>query len=135
MHGVRLAQGLPREAKQALPLLVLNAATMLGAEIHGRSYGGGILKMEPSEAALLPVPKPEVLVEAWRLLKPERSRLERQLEQGLWVGVAKRVDAALLVVACGVPAADVAQLYEAANELRRTRIGRDTSADGASPGP
>lgn len=134
MHGVRLADGLPREAKQALPLLALNAVTMLGAEIHGRSYGGGILKMEPSEAALLPVPKPDVLVDAWRLLKPERARLESQLQQGLWIGVAKRVDAALLVGACGVPAADVAQLYEAANELRRTRIGRDTSADGASSG-
>ena len=53
---------------------------------------------------LLPVPKPETLVEAWRRLKPDRAKLDRQLQQGLWVGVAKRVDEALLVGACGVPA-------------------------------
>ena len=50
---------------------------------------------------MLPVPKPEALVEAWRRLKPETAKLERQLGQGVWVGVAKRVDDALLVGACG----------------------------------
>src|SRR6185312_8396175 len=35
MHGIRLARGAPSDAKHALPLLALNAATMLGAEIHG----------------------------------------------------------------------------------------------------
>ncbi|MDX6720273.1 MAG: adenine-specific DNA-methyltransferase [Solirubrobacteraceae bacterium] len=132
MHGVRLREGLPADAKAALPLLVLNAVTMLGAEIHGRSYGGGILKMEPSEAAMLPVPGPEALVAAWRRLKPDRARLERKLQQGLWVDVAKRVDEALLAAACGVPARDVARLYAAAKELRRGRIGRDTHADGTN---
>jgi hypothetical protein len=134
MHGVRLREGLPRETEAALPLLVLNAVTMLGAEIHGRSYGGGILKMEPSEAAMLPVPEPAALVDAWRRLKPDRARLERTLRQGLWVDVAKRVDEALLAGACGVPARHVAQLYAAAAQLRRGRIGRDTHGDGTTPG-
>jgi adenine-specific DNA-methyltransferase len=129
MHGVTLSPDVPRFAKQALPFFMLSAATMLGAEIHGRSYGGGVLKMEPREAAELPVPKPEVLDDAWQRLKPERAKLERQLEQGLWTGVAKKVDEALLVGACGIPASEVQQLHEAAQALRRTRIGRGSRGE------
>jgi adenine-specific DNA-methyltransferase len=130
MHGVTLSGKAPSEAKRALPFLMLSAATMLGAEIHGRSYGGGILKMEPREAAELPVPRPEVLIEAWRRIKPDRAKLERQLERGLWTGVAKHVDEALLVGACGLPGGEVQQLHEAGQELRRTRIGRKTTPGG-----
>lgn len=122
MHGVRLNKDLPAETQSALPLLVLNAVTMLGAEVHGRYYGGGILKMEPREAAGLPLPAPEALVKAWHRLKPEKARLERQLSQGLWTGVAKCVDEALLQGACELPASEVAQLHSAAQELRRTRM-------------
>jgi adenine-specific DNA-methyltransferase len=124
MHGVILSKQVPREAKQALPLLMMSAVTMLGAEIHGRSYGGGILKMEPREAAQLPVPRPDVLIEAWQTIKRNRTKLERQLEQGLWTGVAKHIDEGLLVGTCGIPAHEVRQLHEAGQELRRTRIGR-----------
>jgi adenine-specific DNA-methyltransferase len=124
MHGITLSPEMPRFAKQALPFFMLSAATMLGAELHGRSYGGGVLKLEPREAAELPVPEPEVLDDAWQRLRPERGKLERQLEQGLWTEVAKKVDEALLVGACGIPASDVQQLHEAVQALRRTRIGQ-----------
>jgi tRNA1(Val) A37 N6-methylase TrmN6 len=124
MHGLTLAKTSPREAKVALPLLVLNSLSMLGAEIHGRSYGGGVLKMEPREASRLPVPRPEMLRKAWEILKPERAALDRKLRNGLWTGVVKRVDEALLQSACGLPATDAMALHDAARELRERRIGR-----------
>ncbi|MFN2616369.1 MAG: N-6 DNA methylase [Thermoleophilaceae bacterium] len=64
MHGLRLRPEATAVAREALPLLALSSVSMLGAELFGRSYGGGVLKMEPREAATLPVPGPEALARA-----------------------------------------------------------------------
>ena len=124
MHGIRVAQGLPEEVRHALPYLTLSAVTMLGAEIHGRGYGGGVLKMEPREAAGLPVPRVELLVKAWQLLLPHRDLMDEELARGDWERVAVRVDQILLGDVCGVSALDVARLHVAVQRLRSERIGR-----------
>jgi len=123
MHGIRLRDEVPGVAKIALPLLALNSATMLGAEIFGRSYGGGILKMEPREAAVLPVPNFKALERAWLLLADQRGSLDRQLGDGRWTNVVKRVDEALLVKALGLPPSEVAEIQAAARALRVRRMG------------
>lgn len=51
------------------------------------TYGGGVLKMEPCEAASLPVPMPQALEAACELLRGERSNLGRKLHAGLWRAV------------------------------------------------
>lgn len=132
MHGVRLHGDAPAQARAALPLLCLNSVTMLGAEVHGRSYGGGVLKMEPREAAALPLPGPGALATAWAELKPQKAALERQLKAGLWTEVVKRVDAAVLGTAVGLAAQDVASLLDAARGLRERRIGRSEKGECAS---
>lgn len=123
MHGIKLRTG-KREAKQALPLLVLNSVTMIGAEMHGRSYGGGVLKLEPREAASLPMPSEDALECAWQILKPERSHLDTQLRKGMWLEAVKRVDEVLLRNTLGFSAAEVAELSAAARSLRQRRMRR-----------
>ncbi len=123
MHGLRLKPTLKREAREALPLLALNSATMLGAETLGRTYGGGILKMEPREAAGLPLPGPDELKAAWRLLGDRRDSFETRLRQGDWWTVVAEVDSSLLRNVMGLSADEVLELRDGASflRLRRTR--------------
>ena len=123
MHGLRLRPGVPREAASALPLLCLNSVTMLGAEVFGRSYGGGVLKMEPKEAARLPVPSPAALTAAYSVLRHDRSMLEKRLEAGRWEDVVTRVDEVLLNRTFGLSNEEIALLRAAAEALRERRMG------------
>jgi adenine-specific DNA-methyltransferase len=129
MHGIRLGPGVPSVSKAALPLLAFNSLTMLGAEIFGRSYGGGVLKMEPREAATLPVPDFAALTRAWAALSAEKAGLERQLRDGRWTNVVKRVDEVLLQDVLGLPPTDVIELHQAARTLRAKRIGPEFGDD------
>jgi len=94
---------------------------MLGAEVFGRSYGGGILKMEPREAAQLPVPSPSILVKAWKRIERRRDQLDELLRAGRWQDVLAQVDDTLLVDTAGLPRADVLALRSEAARLRRRR--------------
>ncbi|MDU3111231.1 MAG: hypothetical protein E6709_08720 [Corynebacterium sp.] len=44
-----------------LSVAALNSITIGFAEVYGRSYGGGILEIEPSEAVSLPIPDPKLV--------------------------------------------------------------------------
>jgi len=121
MHGLRLNCD-KRLASSALPLLCLNSVTMLGAEVHGRAYGGGLLKMEPREAGLLPVPSAHHLQSAWAILKGERPQLDRLLRAGTWTNVVKRIDEVLLHDAMSLPLRAVEELHAGAALLRERRL-------------
>ena len=53
IHRIKL---LNKEIKQGVAVAFLNSMTFAFAEVIGRSYGGGILMLEPSEAERLPIP-------------------------------------------------------------------------------
>jgi hypothetical protein len=129
MHGLRLNQEAAPVVQSALPLLALNSVTMLGAEVLGRSYGGGILKMEPREAASLPVPGEAELVAAWTQLKERRSSLDAALRSGGWPGVVTQVDEVLLRGVLGLGPQAVSTLRAAATLLRVRRTRRTENDD------
>jgi adenine-specific DNA-methyltransferase len=130
MHGLRLPRRAPALARRALPLLALNSATMLGAEVLGRSYGGGILKMEPREAASLPVPDAGSLAKVWDRLGPQSPNLDAALRRGEWWAVVAEVDRALLTGALSLSSDEVIAIRDAATLLRVRRT-RQTEPDGS----
>ena len=65
LHGVVVS---PAVSPRALAAGFYNSLTMLSAELLARSYGGGVLKLEPTEAEALLVPTPHVLNRVLRLL-------------------------------------------------------------------
>lgn len=54
LHGVALGRGAP--PVRALAVAMCGSLTMLSAEIEGRAYGGGVLKLETREAERLRIP-------------------------------------------------------------------------------
>ena len=65
----------------------LNAWTLLYAELFGRSYGGGVLELMPSEARNLPIPDPDPKL---RQLAPAVDRMVRRREFEDAIGVVSR---------------------------------------------
>jgi hypothetical protein len=128
MHGIRLGKDAPVDAREALPLLALNSATILGAEIMGRSYGGGVLKMEPREAASLPVPLPDDLEAAWRKIKSRHANLAAMLRRGEWWTVVAEVDRVLLKQRMKLDEEQVTAIRDAATILRVRRTGKAESS-------
>lgn len=96
IHGVTLRPDHFQLGSDLLPLVSLNTVTLLSAELVGRSYGGGLLKIEPREADRLLVPSPSVVqevAEPMRALRPQLAQHLRNRELGEAV---KQVDRVLL---------------------------------------
>ncbi|MDE2987047.1 MAG: hypothetical protein OXT70_03205 [Chloroflexota bacterium] len=124
MHGLRLASGTPSFVYRALPLAMLNSLTILGCELGGRSYGGGVLKLEPREAALLPVPSLEILETFWNAIKSEWPHLDQQLSIGECDSVVNRVNEVLLRSTMRMSATQVQLLRSACEAMRDGRLRR-----------
>lgn len=129
VHGVYLADTVKTVGRRLLPLASLNSATLLSAELVGRSYGGGMLKIEPREADSLLVPTPAVVAAADRELTAVRGAVRRALAAGALLRAVSLVDDALRTAGFGVGARELDRLRDARRELHARRVSR-----GAEPG-
>ncbi len=127
LHGIRLAA--PAHAL-LVALSFHSSLTLLSLELQGRSYGGGILKLEPREMAKVVVAWPGALPEG------EVSRVAAEVDQALrrgeYEGAVAVVDQWLLVQRLGLRPEGVARLRSARARLGQRRSGR---AKGRGHGP
>jgi tRNA1(Val) A37 N6-methylase TrmN6 len=124
LYGVRLKPKRRRLGLELLPLAALNSVTLLGAEVVGRSYGGGLLKLEPREADRLPVPSAELIERARVRLRKLRAPVEEALERGALHEAVALVDGELLERSLGLGADELADLRRARASLFSRRTAR-----------
>ncbi|QLL08551.1 class I SAM-dependent methyltransferase [Mycobacterium vicinigordonae] len=115
VHRVRVTPGIE---PTALAAVFHNSATFAFAETMGRSYGGGILELEPAEAERLPLPppacaRPGLAADVDLLLRA--NEIEKALDL---------VDRRVLIEGLGLSPAVVAECRAAWIALRDRRTGR-----------
>lgn len=115
VHRMRLAEGV---SAPHLATAAFNSITFAMSEIVGRSYGGGILELEPSEAEELRVPDPALVPDALVSKVDELVRSKR-IDDALDL-----VDQAVLIEGLGFSPDEVASARAAWVTLRDRRNGR-----------
>lgn len=123
VHRVRLIGDV---TASQLATALMNSATFAFSEVMGRSYGGGILELEPREADALPVPDPHGI--------PARltRTVDRLVREGDLEAALDLVDRQLLVSQLGMPQADVTLLRSVWLDLRRRRSRRGRATPSAT---
>jgi hypothetical protein len=95
VHGVYLRDEVAALGRDLLPLAALNSVTVLHAEMVGRAYGGGVLKIEPREADRWLVPAPELIADRATELRAARRTVAALLGRGKLLDAVGVIDDAL----------------------------------------
>lgn len=130
-HGLYFSDDIDGGLRSLFPLACMNSTTLLGAEVNGRAYGGGILKLEPREAARLPVPSPGLVRACASGLRAIQPTAEMLLLQRDFDGVVSLVDA-VLSSNVGVDDAELVRVRSAGALMRARRKIRSRKASAPS---
>lgn len=123
VHGLTFEKNRRRIGMDLLPIASLNSMTLLGSELVGRSYGGGMLKLEPKEAGKLPVPALRILKLAEQELRNIRPQLAKALRQGKLLAAVKEVDQ-IFTRSMRLSSSDLSQIRKARHALFQRRVSR-----------
>jgi hypothetical protein len=127
VHGITLAPDYRQVGKSLLAMGSLSAMTLLGAEMMGRAYGGGLLKIEPREADMLPMPSLDLLKRSERKLKEIAPEVRVLLAMGDLVGASTTVDRVLFEGIEGAGSeTSAARLREARAKYLARRVARSS---------
>jgi hypothetical protein len=131
LYGVTFDPGLRDLGRELVPLAAVNTLTMLGAEIVGRAYGGGMLKLEPKEADNLPVPSPDLVRAASKDLRRIQPFVSDALRRGDLAAATQRTDQVLLSGHLGLSEDALSSLRGARETLFNRRALRGRTPHGA----
>ncbi|WP_256971655.1 N-6 DNA methylase [Microbacterium esteraromaticum] len=124
VHGVYLKEDIRDLACELLPVASLNSFTLLGAELVGRSYGGGVLKVEPREADRWWMPSAATMTEHRDALVELKPRVQRLLQAKNLLGAVALVDGVILG---GLSEAQLHAVREDASAFMQRRVTRGKS--------
>lgn len=127
IHGITLKPEHRRLGVELLPLAMLNSVTLLSAELVGRSYGGGVLKVEPKEADRLAAPSPRVLEAAGGCLRLLRSRIMKDPPRYSLIEIVTAVDE-ILAPCIGLDLNGLSILARARTRMAARRTARERPA-------
>jgi adenine-specific DNA methylase len=115
IHRVRMLNGLP---PSHLAAASVNSVTFAFSEVMGRSYGGGVLELEPREAEGLPFPDPNAMT------REDVTQIDALLRSGSLLDALDFVDQRLLIDGLGMDRDLVALLRGVWERLRDRRLAR-----------
>lgn len=118
LHGLKLCPGVPPEL---VALGLHSTLALLSLEMEGRSYGGGVLKVEPRELDRVVIPLPAAApdqIQEWV------SRVDPLLRAGSYDDAVAEVDRLLLEIGLGLSRNVVDHLRSARRRLVERRTGR-----------
>lgn len=124
VHGIYLKPEHRADGLSLLPIATLNSITLLGAEVVGRAYGGGMLKIEPREADILPVPSPALVDRHRNALNTLRPSVAAMLRNGRLLDAVSAVDDVLLVKGLGISDKSLAAVRRDHADLTARRVAR-----------
>lgn len=96
VHGVYLNDEVREIGTSVLPIAALSSPTLLSAELVGRSYGGGVLKLEPREAGQWLMPSPDLVESRKEELVEMKPLIGSLLRAGALRAASEHVDEVLL---------------------------------------
>lgn len=100
VHGLTLKESVRDLGRRVLPIVYLSSVSQLSAEVYGRAYGGGILKLEPREAARTLVPDAESSQLLERGMLSQEDRIDSLLLAGERERATEMVD--VVLEECGI---------------------------------
>lgn len=126
VYGVTLHRNRKMIGRKMLPRLFFNSVSALSSEIEGRSYGGGLLKIEPREADKILLPSLSMaadLIDDFDTMFP----LDERLQQSQYADFCERIDRILLNTVSGLTEDSIKIIQKARKDLFGRRMSRTKS--------